>query len=290
MKKLSDIFNNGQGARFNLDFVGAEYEFPPETVSPSPAFTAKDGVLLSRLSYPKLWEKIRTGALPSTTEADWLTQQSANVNNFVSTYSIGNGLTTFRVPSVGTGAGIYPDDIYARVFIYNGNNVAGIPDPEPDWLTQQGVNASEIASNANDILNNKAIMESYVIGVPMPWPLSTPPSWALEVRGQEFNKMTFLLLALLYPSGVLPDLRGEFIRGWDNGRGIDLGRAILSWQEDAFESHSHNSTWFTGGRSDYWDPTSGSTSNSVGPVASSLTGENENRPRNLAFMFIVRAA
>lgn len=36
-----------------------------------------------------------------------------------------------------------------------------------------------------------------------------------------------------------PDLRGEFIRGLDSGRGIDAGRALGSWQIDMFKSHTH---------------------------------------------------
>ncbi|MCV5084697.1 hypothetical protein OFB78_29265, partial [Escherichia coli] len=37
----------------------------------------------------------------------------------------------------------------------------------------------------------------------------------------------------------LPDLRGEFIRGWDDGRGIDAGRALLSIQAGMLEKHRH---------------------------------------------------
>lgn len=38
----------------------------------------------------------------------------------------------------------------------------------------------------------------------------------------------------------LPDLRGEFLRGWDDGRGIDAGRVFGSWQTDEFRSHDHD--------------------------------------------------
>ena len=43
-------------------------------------------------------------------------------------------------------------------------------------------------------------------------------------------KTQYPKLALKYPSGQLPDLRGEFIRGWDNERGIDADRELLSTQ------------------------------------------------------------
>jgi phage-related tail fiber protein len=38
----------------------------------------------------------------------------------------------------------------------------------------------------------------------------------------------------------LPDLRGEFLRGWDDGRGVDAGRVFGSWQTDEFRSHDHD--------------------------------------------------
>jgi microcystin-dependent protein len=40
----------------------------------------------------------------------------------------------------------------------------------------------------------------------------------------------------------LPDLRGEFIRGWDNSRGIDSSRKNRSYQADAFQGHWHSAT------------------------------------------------
>ncbi|MCX8506198.1 MAG: phage tail protein, partial [Alphaproteobacteria bacterium] len=42
-----------------------------------------------------------------------------------------------------------------------------------------------------------------------------------------------------YSTFALPDLRGEFIRGHDNGRGIDNNRAIGSFQENMLKSHYH---------------------------------------------------
>lgn len=77
------------------------------------------------------------------------------------------------------------------------------------------------------------------IGIPIPYPLSTVPEGCLAMNGQRFDKSHYPKLALKYPSGTLPDMRGEFIRGLDNGRNIDSGRGILSSQSDEIRSHTH---------------------------------------------------
>ncbi|WP_455483411.1 tail fiber protein [Haemophilus parahaemolyticus] len=74
-----------------------------------------------------------------------------------------------------------------------------------------------------------------LIGVPIPHPLSTVPAGCLAMNGQRFDTRRYPKLAQKYPSGVLPDLRGEFIRGWDNERGVDAWRGVLSTQEDAIQ-------------------------------------------------------
>ena len=68
------------------------------------------------------------------------------------------------------------------------------------------------------------------VGIPLPWPIATPPAGWLKCNGAAFDKAKYPKLALAYPSGLLPDLRGEFIRGWDDGRGVDAGRAIYGAQ------------------------------------------------------------
>ncbi|WP_394346966.1 phage tail protein [Photorhabdus khanii] len=54
------------------------------------------------------------------------------------------------------------------------------------------------------------------VGVPIPWPTTTPPAGWLQCNGADFDKSKFPKLAEAYPDGRLPDLRGEFIRGWDD--------------------------------------------------------------------------
>jgi len=77
---------------------------------------------------------------------------------------------------------------------------------------------------------------------------SVPAGW-LECDGSAVSRTTYaaLFAAVGTTYGVgdgsttfnLPQLRGEFIRGWDNGRGIDSGRARGSAQLDAFQGHEH---------------------------------------------------
>ncbi|MCT4706613.1 phage tail protein, partial [Enterobacteriaceae bacterium H16N7] len=72
------------------------------------------------------------------------------------------------------------------------------------------------------------------VGVPIPWPSATPPTGWLKCNGAEFLASQYPKLALIYPVLKLPDLRGEFIRGWDDSRGVDSGRTLLSSQQATF--------------------------------------------------------
>ena len=127
------------------------------------------------------------------------------------------------------------------------------------------------------------------VGVPVPWPSATPPTGWLKCNGAAFTAAQYPKLALAYPGLKLPDLRGEFIRGWDDGRGIDAGRALLSAQSDLFKAHHHAFTFFSG-------YATGGGTGAVYDYGGSAgrdtydTGGNETRPRNIAFNYIVRAA
>ena len=127
------------------------------------------------------------------------------------------------------------------------------------------------------------------VGVPIPWPSATPPTGWLKCNGAAFTASQYPKLALTYPALRLPDLRGEFIRGWDDGRGVDIGRTIFSTQSDLFKSHHHSFTFFSGyaaggGTGAVYDYT-GNSGRDTGD-----TGGYETRPRNIAFNYIVRAA
>ena len=87
---------------------------------------------------------------------------------------------------------------------------------------------AEIGKKANATDFNA--LHDLFIGVPIPYPSYAVPTGCLVMNGQRFDKARYPKLAQKYPSGELPDLRGEFIRGWDIGRGVDVGRALLSAQ------------------------------------------------------------
>ncbi|HEI2958400.1 TPA: tail fiber protein, partial [Escherichia coli] len=72
------------------------------------------------------------------------------------------------------------------------------------------------------------------VGVPVPWPSSRPPEGWLQCNGAAFTRTKYPKLAVAYPDLRLPDLRGEFIRGWDDLRMIDRGRLLLSTQEATY--------------------------------------------------------
>ncbi len=84
------------------------------------------------------------------------------------------------------------------------------------------------------------------VGVPVPWPSVTPPTGWLKCNGAAFSAEEYPELAKAYPTNKLPDLRGEFIRGWDDGRGIDTGRALLNWQPHTILDHAHYMELWTG--------------------------------------------
>ena len=74
------------------------------------------------------------------------------------------------------------------------------------------------------------------VGVPLPWSTNIPPAgWAI-MQGQSFDKVAYPLLAIAYPSGVIPDMRRRTIKGKPDGR------EVLSYEDDGNKSHSHTAS------------------------------------------------
>ncbi|EJL9561729.1 tail fiber protein [Escherichia coli] len=145
------------------------------------------------------------------------------------------------------------------------------------------------------------------VGVPVPWPSVTPPTGWLKCNGAAFSAEEYPELAKAYPTNKLPDLRGEFIRGWDDGRGVDSGRGILTAQSHGMPSISGTfnglfavkQTNGLGGVSVAKSKNAETLSTSSGSgsvfdytfnVSGSTPVSPELRPRNIAFNYIVRAA
>lgn len=90
----------------------------------------------------------------------------------------------------------------------------------------------------------------------------------------------------------LPDLRGEFLRNWDDGRGIDTSRVFGSAQAHMFQTHTHNVDGYTLVGSYRQDGTSTavSTGGSGLPVSAPTSGNygSETRPRNIALLGCIK--
>ncbi|EDM5928618.1 phage tail protein [Salmonella enterica] len=76
--------------------------------------------------------------------------------------------------------------------------------------------------------------DSHPVGAAIAWPSDATPAGYALMQGQSFDKSAYPLLAIAYPSGVIPDMRGWTIKG----KPIS-GRAVLSQEMDGNKSHSH---------------------------------------------------
>ncbi|EHL2314609.1 phage tail protein [Escherichia coli] len=79
--------------------------------------------------------------------------------------------------------------------------------------------------------------EFYPVGAPIPWPSDTVPSGYALMQGQTFDKSAYPKLAVAYPSGMIPDMRGWTIKGKPAS-----GRAVLSQEQDGIKSHTHSAS------------------------------------------------
>ncbi|EGA8719761.1 tail fiber protein [Escherichia coli] len=171
-----------------------------------------------------------------------------------------------------------------------------------------------VAKLATAITTNLGLGEGSAlpVGVPVPWPSATPPTGWLKCNGAPFSAEEYPELAKAYPTNKLPDLRGEFIRGWDDGRGIDPGRILLASQEHAMQNVTgsigkiqlfkdlvisgpfrHNgNNYLTTGLTAVTGPNSGGSGVTTFDFDMSRVANtaNETRPVNVAFNYIVRAA
>lgn len=165
-------------------------------------------------------------------------------------------------------------------------------------LTMAGITPAKGDLNQVAKAIQSIAFSAYPVGAPIPWPTAVPPSGFLAMTGQSFSATTYPKLALAYPSLVLPDMRAEFIRGCDAGRGVDPGRVMLSPQLDIIKMHNHatyrgGATASVGANFDAllsWNRVGSRFPSDDGYQGSDAWGGTETRPRNIAYNYIVRAA
>lgn len=223
----------------------------------------------------------------------------------------GTSAITLKIdPSVVLATRQYVDDKVIEVKAYADSLLAAhlaAADPHPQYL--------QIAD----------IAKYTPVGVPLPFPSATPPTGWLKCNGAVFDKAKYPGLAAVFPSGNLPDLRGEFIRGWDDGRGVDSGRGLLASQDSLVAGHAHslgrmwsssdetnNAVKHLGVSKNIHNTTKDNMGNGIIEDVDSALGivigygqggnftsttsiksnttSTDNRPRNIAFNYIVRAA
>lgn len=231
-----------------------------------------DGILIAVANCPETYK-------PQLQEGSGRTQTIRMILIVSSTSAI-----TLKIdPSVVLATRQYVDDKVIEVKAYADSLLdahLAAADPHPQYL-------------------KTADIDKYIpVGFPLQWPQVTPPDGWLKCNGAPFDKLKYPKLAAAYPSGNLPDLRGEFIRGWDDGRGVDSGRTLLSAQVASSIGRYVSGTSTTGvvGATVY-DP-DGTTPGDSGwaGVATGMTTKTIQqqrdavRPRNIAFNYIVRAA
>ena len=123
---------------------------------------------------------------------------------------------------------------------------------------------------------------------------NSAPSGYLEANGAAISRTTyaalFAVVGTTFGSGDgsttfnLPDLRGEFLRGWDNGKGTDSGRTFGSFQADEFKSHTHEELYNTQSSGQDQAGSGSGDNDNTSSRQTGATGGTETRPRNIALL------
>lgn len=166
-------------------------------------------------------------------------------------------------------------------------------------------NTLDLSSKTVTLPNNSVTASMLQSGAAVPagavfyFAANSAPSGYLEANGAAISRTTysalFAVVGTTFGSGDgsstfnLPDLRGEFLRGWDNGKGTDSGRTFGSFQDHQLQLHSHTEKF--GNNSPHQDQAGSGTAdndiNTTGQTSTSGTTGNfgsETRPRNIALL------
>lgn len=167
--------------------------------------------------------------------------------------SVTFGNTDFRYPQA-TEATKGVDRIATQEEVTAGENLFGIVVPArlKAWWdsARTWANIKEKPTAFPPVQHNHAIDEvglDHYVGMIGFFDCGAPPAGWLEANGGECPEPAAVLNTILAGRhgvgangrSLLPDLRGEFVRGLDNGRGVDTNRELGSWQIDTMQDHGH---------------------------------------------------
>jgi microcystin-dependent protein len=156
--------------------------------------------------------------------------------------------------------------------------------------------APAVASNNTLILPTTGTALSTIIPGEVKWfAMSTAPTGFLKANGAAVSRSTYsaLFTAIGTTFGVgdgsttfnLPDLRGEFVRGWDDGRGVDAGRVFGTAQSHAVQQHTHSyNTPLNSPSGSPWGGGAFVTTSATTGGMNSGNSAAETRPRNIALL------
>jgi len=201
-----------------------------------------------------------------------------------------NGTTGITTPDIDSTAA--PD--------FDGSNITGIATAAQGALAATALQPDGDGSGLTGIAGTPA-------GAVIYHAANTPPTGFIKANGASLSTTTYadLFAAIGYTFGGssgsfnVPDLRGEFMRGWDDSRGVDSGRSFGSSQADEFGSHQHmqNAKTENGISDEPWGAQySGSSTygryayggNPGNFALVSATGGTETRPRNIALLACIK--
>ena len=152
-----------------------------------------------------------------------------------------NGFT--NIATMNTSGDIY--DVYVYVGGYANWLIVEYECSSNSAVTVVGINDSTPTSvtelPVGHLLGQVYMMYSdaqipYPVGAPIPWPSDSVPAGFALMEGQTFDTAAYPKLAVAYPTGTIPDMRGQTIKGKPSGR------AVLSAEADGIKSHNHSAS------------------------------------------------
>jgi len=144
----------------------------------------------------------------------------------------------------------------------------------------------------------------FLVGQVCFFAMTTTPDGFLKCNGAAVSRTTysdlFSAIGTTFGAGdgsttfELPDLRGEFLRGWDDGRGVDSGRSFGAFQIDGYKAHDHDVNYWDSSGSGRYNAildnmaTPGNIVTTSTDVVRNVDGIHETRPRNIALLACIK--